>query len=189
VDQVGICNLALGWLGAQKITSIGDASVNAELCAANWDATRDAVLEARAWTFAVKRVQVAADATPPAYGWGARFLLPTDCIRVLEAGDGTTASDIEWQREEGYLVTDQASTLYVKYLARIEDTVQWTAGFVQAMAYRLAFALAMPITENAGLQSALWALYAKVLQDAGARDGMQGRSEKRPESTLTYRRF
>lgn len=188
MNQVAICNLALGWLGANPITSIDDASVPAELCKANWDAIRDSVLEAHAWTFAVERGQLAADATAPAYGWGNRFQVPSTLIRILEADDGTGYADFEWVREGAYLLTDQPAPLYIRYVKRVEDPALWSAGFCMALAYRLAAALTVSITENRANHADLWKLYQATLLEAARMDGFQGRSERVRSSVIAQRR-
>jgi hypothetical protein len=189
MDQVAICNLALGWLGANPITSIDDASVTAELCKANWDAVRDVVLEAREWTFAIKRASLAADATAPEYYWGLRYQLPSTCVRVLDADDGSGYADFEWVKEGQYILTNQAAPLRIRYVERVEDTALWSAGFGMAMAYRLAFAICIALTENRSQQNDLWALFQKSLTEAARMDGMQGRSEHVRVGALHQRRW
>lgn len=189
MDQVGICNLALGWVGANPITALDDASTNAQLCSANWDAVRDSVLEAREWTFAVDRVELAADATAPAFQWGLRYQLPSTCVRVIEADDGSGYSDFEWVKEGRYLLTNQAAPLAIRYVKLVEDTALWSPGFAMAMAYRLAFSICIPINENRTLQGDLWSLYQKTLTEAGRLDGLQGRSEHVRQSALHQRRW
>lgn len=189
MDQVGICNLALGWVGANPITSIDDASTTAELCRNNWDAVRDSVLEAREWTFAIKRASLAADATAPDYQWGLRYQLPSSCVRLLDADDGSGIADFEWVKEGEFILTNQAAPLRVRYVELVEDPLLWSPGFVMAMAYRLAFVICTPITENKGLQGDLWGLYQKALTEAARLDGMQGRSEHVRISALYQRRW
>jgi hypothetical protein len=184
MDQVGICNLALGWLGVKPITAMDDATTEAELCDANWDVVRDAVLEARQWTFAVERAQLAADASAPISGWTARYQVPADCIRVLSADLGDDTNEIDWQREGQFVVCDEASPIFIRYLKRVEDTLLWSPSFCLAMACRLALVLVVPLVENRALQADLWKLYAQAIRDASALDGMQGRSTQRQTSTL-----
>jgi hypothetical protein len=174
VDAVGICNMALGWLGAGTITALTEASTLGELCAANFNPVRDAVLEERAWRFATQRRSVAADPVAPAYGAAYRYLIPSQVIRVLEVSDGADQL-LDWQREGDYVITDQASPIYLRSVERVDDTARWTPGFTMSMATRLAATLAITLTENRALQADLWSLYARRLQEAGAKDGMQGR--------------
>ena len=55
-SEIQICNLAISWLGGQRITSFGDETAEAILCYANYELARDAVLERIEWSFAIKRV-------------------------------------------------------------------------------------------------------------------------------------
>ena len=183
MDPVGICNLALGWVGAKRITALDDPSVAAELCSANFDAVRDAVLEARAWTFATQRFTIAADGAPPAFGYPYRHLLPAEVLRVLACDDGSDAWDLMWVREGQYILDELSGELFVRAIMRIEDVALWSPGFCQAVAYRLASVLVVPLSENRSLQADLVQLYVKALRDAAALDGSQGRSEVlRPSS-------
>ncbi|MBK9446181.1 MAG: hypothetical protein IPO00_08835 [Betaproteobacteria bacterium] len=189
MDQVGICNLALGWLGATPIVSIADASTEAQLCAANWAAVRDAVLEAKAWTFATERTNLAADGVAPSYGFGVRYQVPSTLLRILEVDDGSGYGDLEWVREGAYLLTDQPAPLYIRFVKRVEDPALWSPGFVMAMSYRLAAVLTISLTENRASHADLWRLYVQALEDAARLDGMQGRAERQRQSVLTLRRY
>ena len=50
--ETEICNIALGYLGANRITSldIEEDSTEHLLCSENYEILRDAVLEEREWT-------------------------------------------------------------------------------------------------------------------------------------------
>jgi len=189
MNQVGICNMALGWLGATAITSLTDVSTNAELCSANWDAAMDAVLEAKEWTWAVKRDSLTVAGGAPAWGYSRRYQLPSDVVRVLQAGDGQLESNIEWVREGAYLLTDYEGPLQIRYVSRITDPTIWSAGFVVAMALRLAAHMSIALTENRSREGDLWQLYERQLLKGGALDGMQGRSERRRMSAIVSRRW
>ena len=67
-SEVSICNQAISWLGGKSIISLDDGTTEANLCKANYDHLRDVVLEAKAWTFAIKRVQFAKLSEDPLYG-------------------------------------------------------------------------------------------------------------------------
>lgn len=177
MDLVSLCNAALGLVGAQPITALTDDVTTATLCSRLLPMCRDAVLEEREWTFAVSRQVLAADTTAPAFGYDYRYLVPSTVLRVLQLEDGTTSTDVQWVREGAYLLTDQAAPVYVRWLTRVEDPALWSAGFTQTLIYRLAAALAVPVTENRTLQADLYQLYQRALRDAAATDGMQGRSQ------------
>lgn len=187
-DPVAICNLALGWLGAKLITSLDDRANEARLCKAGFDLARDAVLEARQWTFATDRAELAADAEPPVWGWSHRYALPANTLRVISCDDGSWAGRLRWVRERGYILADHAGPIYARVILRIEDPAEWSPGFTRALAARLAADLAVPLAENRALQADMLQLYAAEIREAAARDGMQGRTDRVHPSPLADRR-
>jgi hypothetical protein len=57
-DDVGICNLALSHIGEQTITSLDtdeDTTEQARLCSIYYPRARDAMLQSRQWSFALRR--------------------------------------------------------------------------------------------------------------------------------------
>lgn len=191
-SEVSICNIALTALGAQLITSLSDDQTEAKLCDANYDPARDSALEARAWTFATKRAALALKKTAPVWGFTNAFQLPTDLITVLEMRDALPnrvnfnelMNPTDWLREEDTIVTD-AATARIRYIARITDPNRYTAAFIHVVAARLAYEIAIAITQSRELQSDMWDLYNAKLQIASATDGMQGRSRVIRATKLT----
>jgi len=174
MTQVEVCNLALGWIGSELITSIDDQATPARLCKASWATTRDAILEAREWSFAIRRFQLAPDATAPAFGWVRRFAIPSTVLRVLRCLD-LDGEPVDWQREGAYIVSDEL-TINMLALVRIETTADLPASFGHALAARLAADLAIPVADSAKLQVAMWNLYGHKLAEAAGLDAMQGRA-------------
>ena len=80
---VDICNRALQKLGAESITSLTQNTENARACNSCFEFLRDAELRAHPWNFAIKRAQLAADLTPPEFGYDLRYQLPSDYLRLL----------------------------------------------------------------------------------------------------------
>lgn len=174
---VDICNLSLGWLAGNLITDIAENSVEARLCSANFDLARDAVLEDRAWTFATTRVRLV-PVTPLPTDLASKFKVPTESLRILKASASMQFDDyLRWYVERGYILAE-TGVLFVKYIARIVDTEQFSSNFVQAFAARLASDIAIPLTESLSMQKAMWQLYEIKLKSAAATDGMQGKSEE-----------
>lgn len=188
MDVVGLCNAALGLVGATAITSLTDASTNAELCNRIYTICRDEVLSQKEWTFAVTRASLAVDGTAPEYGRTKRYAIPSTAIAVLQATDAEE-TDIEWVREGAYILTDQASPIKVRLLTRVDDPALWSPGFTMAVTYRLACALAGPLTENRAKEESLFNLYRVALKSAATNDGMQGRSQVLPASPIARARW
>lgn len=180
-----ICNLALGWLGANPINSLDDESTEAKLCKANWPVSRDACLEDRAWTFATTDVQLAPLATSPSTNYAYGFKIPTNSIRILRAGGVTDYRDkLQWEKQLNNIVCD-SSVLYIKHIVRIEDPQRFSPAFVQAVAAKLSMDMAIAITESKSIFDAMALMYEHKLQSAAATDGMQGRAEKFTADQLT----
>ena len=174
MTQIEVCNLALGWIGSELITSINDAATPAHLLKANWGPTRDVVLESREWSFAVKRTVLAADSIAPAFGWERRFPIPSNVLRVLRCVDAY-GEQVDWQREGAFIVSDEA-TIFMVALVRVETTADLPASFAHALAARLAADLAVPVAQSETLQMNMWKLYGAKLKEAATLDSMQGRS-------------
>lgn len=184
LSEVGICNLALGWLGANLITSIDDDTVEGRLCDANYESSRDAALEDRDWTFATSRRSLTLLGTAPAFGYSKAFQLPAECLRVIRAcSDVDFLDDTDWVREGNTLLAN-VDTLYAKYIKRITDTNLFSPLFVQAVAARLATDIAIPITGSRDMQDLMYALYERKISVAGTMDGMQGKNAVLRSNTL-----
>ena len=191
-SEVSICNIALTSLGAEHITSLSDDQTEAKLCDANYDSSRDSALEARAWTFATKRAALARLAEAPVWGFSNAFQIPSDTITILEMRDALEErvnfndlmNSTEWLREEDTIVTN-ASTARIRYIARITDPNRYTPAFIHVVAARLAYEIAIAITQSRSMQSDMWELYLAKLALASPTDGMQGRSRVIRSSKLT----
>ncbi len=201
--EVSICNQAISWLGGTLIISLDQDSTEAKLCKANYEHLRDLVLEAKDWTFATKRIQLAKLSTPPVYGFSAAFAIPSDNIRVLQCSPnpslGTSSTSpgpsreslrigdelrTEWQREGDEIVCDE-DTLYCRYIAKITDPSKFSPGFVQALAARIAWDIANPLTRSNALEEKMEKKYKDAVDEGGTMDGLQGRSHKIRSDGLT----
>lgn len=192
ISETSICNQALSWLGASQIESLEEPNSAAEYCRNNYPFIRDAVLEEHFWSFAVARhVSTAADQpTSPSWGTGLYIhAVPLDWLQVFRVYDGPYGDQYpQWTREGTDILADVA-TVYMYGIKRIVDTGKFSSLFVQALAARLAAELALPLTGKSSLQERMWVLYERKLEDAAARDGMQGRNEVIEQRTLIDARF
>ena len=182
---VSICNQAMSWLGANLITSFDDGTTEANLCKANYDQLRDAVLETYYWSFATRRSRLNAVEPPPidpdalVYS-GHKFAVPTDSIRIWKGSnnpDFMVGSNVPWTLENNFIYSGFAP-FYMKYTYRLVETTKMSPSFVQALAARIAVDLCLPITESNNKLQAMQALYAVKLDEAKTTDGMQGTNER-----------
>lgn len=175
-SAVGICNIALGWLGANRITSLSDATTEANLCLDNYETSRDFTLESRNWSFALSRAQLNQLATPPAFEFSYAYGKPSKCLRIIRcSADGTFEDDVNWVLETEGVLCDYDS-MYCKFIKRITDTTFFSGAFVQALAARIAADICIPLTHSKDMYTRLEKLFDYKLDIAGALDGMQGKN-------------
>jgi hypothetical protein len=193
-SDVGICNMALSHIGdAGLITAISppDGSVQAALCSRFYAHSVRTAIEARDWSFALRRVALA-DLANPTGPWLYRYALPESCARVSkilppEAStreEATHAFTLETSASGAVtILTDvpQASALYVRY---ITDTAKFTEHFTGAVTWMLASLLAGPLIKGkAGAQvgEASYSRYLATLSVAAALDASQHKPRSRPK--------
>jgi hypothetical protein len=101
--NVAICNMALGLIGAKKITLGSTTEANYVHCATFFNDTRNELLECHPWNWCGKRAFMV-ETTKPLFGYDHAFTVPSDCRRVLTIADDP---DVKWQREGNLVLTDE----------------------------------------------------------------------------------
>lgn len=167
--ETGIANSALIKLGASRIASIDDDTPTARIMKEQYPKIRDAVLRSHPWNFAIKRVQLAEVAVPPAFGFERGFQIPNDCLRVLEID---SQSD-EWQKEGDQIVSD-ANAIYIKYISKITESGKFDSCFSEALAAMLAHDTCFAITQSNTLKEQLMKDYKYWIGEARSFDGQEG---------------
>jgi hypothetical protein len=174
--QATIANRALTKLGAKRIVALSDNTVEARTLASMWDAVRDSELRIRLWSFSIARAQLAADPTPPTFGYSQRFLLPTGWLRLLMVNSMQPTADISdyrgdadnapWAIEGGYLMLDQDGPANIRYIRSVTDTSLWDASFVEAFACKLAVECCEQITQSSEKRRMAEDAYAVAVREA-----------------------
>ncbi len=176
-SDVVIANRALQKLGEDRVTAINppDASKAARAIAACWDTVRDRELRAHAWSFARVLATLPADALPPPFNYSAQYQLPADCLRILVVGNMRQSLGLLNYRsglEAMYRVygrkiyTSLPAPLALEYTARITDTAQWDACFVEAFACKLALEVCEELTQNAEKKKLILYDYKEAISEA-----------------------
>lgn len=166
---VDVCNKALDKLGQLPITSLDDGTKPANLCNRNWEIVRDQVLRSHPWNFAVRRTVLAPNNEAPAWGFQYKSNLPSDCLRVIEIRDLSTG---EYQIEGRSILSNELA-LYLRYVARVTDPVQYDALFIDAVATRLALEMCEAITQSNAKKNILFGEYEEVMSRARRVDGQE----------------
>lgn len=183
MNKTALANIALGKLGAARITSVDENSPVAIKVREMWDITRDAMLRRREWNFAIKRANLSALADAPAFGWDVQYQLPSDYVRTVEfngqtAGTSQALFDIEGDK----LLTNDNDQAQFVYVARVEDVSLWDDGFQTAFSFALAAALAPSLSNSQTLAGDLDRKAEMAITKAGGGN----LAEDRPRCILAH---
>ncbi|MEI6083986.1 MAG: hypothetical protein WCS70_06760 [Verrucomicrobiota bacterium] len=180
--KTDICNLALTRIGATPIADFTEDSTEADYCRRLYDPARKAALRAFPWNFAVTTADLAAVTALP--GFTGAFTLPSDCVRAL----APVSTDYVPFEIRGKTLLADAETVTLKYLQNVTDTAVFDDQFVEALSFRLAVDLAIPLTGKADRQAGLLRLYANALKAAQQSDAQeQRRTDTAGQSILESR--
>ena len=174
--DVDIANLALSHLGAQRIAALSDTSKNAIACRLHYDTVRDSLLRARLWKFAIVPVKLSKLADAPIFGWSNAFVLPHDFLRVATFNGFEVDLRASEFRIEGLTLLTDADEAQITYVQRGVAADRFDSNFVEVLAYRLAAAIAMEITQSADLRNMMEGMAAEKQKKAGHVNAAQGRS-------------
>lgn len=196
-SEVDIGNLALSHIGAHSISSFTDGSKEAAECSRLYAPARDAVLAAHRWGFANKRKPLAL--TSDTYsGWAYAYQQPIDCLVPREIfNDSAPQAEPVWDPLTGQwtqigaiqfeqavnddltrviLLTDKESAELI-YTAAVVSPMLFSALFVDALGWRLASDLAIPIRGKESLRKS-----AKLQYE------LQIGSAKRVDANIDYKK-
>lgn len=147
-SETSICNRALQKLGAARISSLTENSNNARSCNACYEELRDDELSKYAWSFAIDRVELAADVAEPAFGKARSFTLPADFLRVLAPYPEMDINDRDWTIEGNKIYTNDSDPLPLRYIKRVTNVGEMSVYFREALAARIATELCEEITQS-----------------------------------------
>tara|TARA_A100000171_G_C2107118_1_gene132910 strand:+ start:112 stop:708 length:597 start_codon:yes stop_codon:yes gene_type:complete len=183
---VDICNEAMDLLGAATISSLTENSKEARLCNRKFSISRDTVLRAHPWNAAIARAELAADSTPPAFGFSKQFQLPTDpyCLRVLSYWNTNVNNDLaaydsnRMFKIEGRKILSNDDACKIIYISRLTNTEDYDALLSTSIAHRLAADTAYAITGSNSVAQQMFNLYESRLKEAKGVDSMEGYPEQ-----------
>jgi hypothetical protein len=165
-SQIDIANLALSILGKPSIASLLDNSNAARVLNIEYGLIRRSLLTGRAtWRFSVKRASLPVLTTAPVSGpYTQQYALPTDCLRVLLAGDTYPGMDLSdylmgptdagYEVEGRNILCDYGSPLSLQYVYDVTDTTQFDPRFIVYFAAELAYSCCERLTGSDAKQQA-----------------------------------
>ena len=171
---IDIVNRALTKLGERHITSLGDDVKAARAASSLYDIVRDAEIAAHSWNFAKKRDKLSAEAAKPEFGWSFQYLLPADCLRLLQLGswpqpvmsDYVNGENRQYVLEGGRILTNLGPTLNIIYLWRETEAGVYPPVFVEALACKLAVEMAEILSGSGSKRQMAWEEYEQAVKMA-----------------------
>jgi hypothetical protein len=184
VSEVQIAKLALQHLGDRyDITSLDEAGTEAEQVNLVFANVRDALIREHPWKFALRYYNPSAlIGTPPAR-WGYMYTYPSDALKVWRIVNpldphGDTLPPLKWSvarnaNDTKVLLTDESAPEF-EYCKQVVDTGEFDANFDMALSYRIAEAIAMPITGDLSIKNSMAQEAAARTGTAKTEDGNEG---------------
>lgn len=191
-SKEALSSLSLGHLKIDPITSIDppDEDSKAAQAAAKWyDQARRTVLEDHPWKFAQKRTTIMAESTGPLFEYDYKFELPSDYIRMVRIGENWDDPEVDYEIEDGYILTNTAGPLMLVYIYNLTTVSKFSPKFITALSYKHAELMAYELTGNAGMKSAMLDLYTGEFTTAAAVSGQNRPIKRVQRSRLANARF
>jgi len=163
-----ICNSALFKLGANRILSLNDDTVEGRACKEQYPKIKRAFLRSHPWNFATKRMVFGQSPSSPVYEFDYQYLWPNDCLRVLGMEGEKT---FPWKVEGRTIVTNNPEG-YTKYISDVHEGL-FDDTALEALATALAFDLCIPLTQSGTLKESLNRDYKEKLRDARVFDAQE----------------
>ena len=197
-STIEVANRALTKLGAARITALSDDNKQARAINSCYDVLLDAELRTNRWTFAIKRVELPADADAPLYGFAYSYTLPSDFLRLdlindmypdvsLDSYIGADPAD--YQVENNKILTIYSAPLKVRYGARVSDPQQWDALFIEAFACRLAAEICEDLTQSTPKRQLAWNEYQRALSMAKRANAIERPPQQGPDDAWIFARL
>ena len=189
-SDIEIARMALAHVGDRfDISSLTEASTEAEQVNLMFTHVRDQMLRAHPWNFAKKYVSPAAlSGTVPGL-WTYMYLYPVDALRILGLTNpaGRDAPPLQYETgrnaaDQYCIFTDQAD-VELGFVSRVTDPQEFDTEFTIAFSYALASSVAMSLTGHNGLATKLAQQAQLTLNSALEGDSSEGIEPSFPEAS------
>lgn len=179
MNTTDICNMALSSIGQGRIASLTEDSELARQCAIYYDLLRKSLLDTFRWGFA-ERSKKLAEVNAEMPGWDHVYAVPNDCRIVRQIYNRNERLETsEFTKEHTYhqfkisLVDESTKVVMVNmedawmdYTADIRNAEMFNPHFCEALAHKLAYYLAMPLSGSQSIKQTEYQLYQTTIQQA-----------------------
>jgi hypothetical protein len=149
-----------------------------------YDHTLEELLSDVPWAFAKKQVSLVVNATNPTSGHTKRYTLPTDFIQIIRVNNiDTTENFGQWEIVGGFLHTDIGAPIIVDYTSFVTDVTLFPAPFIEALICRLAAKIALPLTADGNIVTAMMQVAAETMQRPSVKNQIEKSAKPRTTSS------
>lgn len=189
-SKVEICNRALQKLGAKRIISLDDNSVNARACNTAYDPLRLRELRVNNWTFAILRASLPADVPAPAFGPTNSFTLPSDFIRLVRPDTLNNFDNLDWILENKKILTYDSAPLQIRYVSDVKDPNAFDPLFREALSSKMAYELCEELTQSNVKKKDMLQDYKEAISEARKTNGIEKPADSGPDDLwITVRAY
>lgn len=185
-SKAGICNVALGHLGINRLITDFDAdeSKQAQACRTHYDLALEVTLKAHRWPFAQRIVALATISGFESDVWTYAYRAPSDYLKAHTI-NRTEANPIGERFEpggddSGGIIYTSAEDAILDYTARLAQPGIYPADFVEALAYQLAIRVAQPLSAEESLRQVARDGYRNAVREAMATAANEGQGQVPP---------
>ena len=174
LSAISLCSKALIKVGANGISSFDENTAEAKVASQLYGMIRDGLLSSYPWRFATVQKTLNQLVDVPTADFEYAFLLPTDLLRILSAGEGSRGRGLVYRIYEKTLQTN-ARNVILTYISRPEEEA-FPAFFDELLVSKLASEFCLPLTESASRSDFLNKQTENLLSRAKLIDAQQATS-------------
>lgn len=183
--SVSICNMALARAGvSQTISSLTETSTQARMCNQFYEPTRQSLLREFPWPFAERYFTLALIAEEPNSRWNYSYRFPSTALRinevVVDGGERVPDPPVPFKigsDSSGRVIYCDEAEAVVAANTDISDVNQFDPLFVDAFAWRMAWELSSPLSQNPSYVQTTQMGYERAIRKAMA----AALNEERPD--------
>ncbi len=194
-SKIEIWNMALGFIGTRTVAGETERTPEAVQCSLFWDNARRMVLSQFPFNFAQKKRLLAEKKIEETFKgqWKYAYGLPSDCINPQAITDTNNFYERKYfeivltETGEKVLLCDK-NPCKLHYTADVTDTSLYSELFINALAYKLASLVVIPLLKNnSNKRQELEQLYQMAIADAVQLNARQSKEKPYIDSWIAAR--
>lgn len=194
-SKVDIFNLALADIASKSfVQSTGEDSVEAKTCASQFDSALEVVLEDHDWGFASDDDTLALDKEstdddPPTKPWIYEYVYPSEAVYIREiVRDTDNEKEVPFKiaindQATGKVILTDKKSAKARWTRRITNVTLLSPRAAEAVAWKLATMIVIPLTHNLKLKQSAEQSYLNAIGFAKASNLNEGVNREAPEPT------